>query len=483
MEINSKTYSAPNAALWSVIEKVLTQAVSFFINIVLARILSPYDYGVVGMTAIFVALSNVFVDAGFSNALIRKKNRTEKDYSTAFFCNMVVAIAVYFFLFVFSSYIAGFYNEPYLTGLIRVVGITIILYSICNVQTAILTANLNIKSQTIVNVFSQIPAGIIAIYLAYHGWGIYALAFQQVMAGGIRAFLLFINVRWFPSFAFSVESFRYLWNFGSKLLGATIIGVTFSELSSVLIGKFIGANQLGYYTKATQLNNNFNNLSVGAVQKVALPVLAKHLDDQCRLTQDFRLIMRVLVMFLAPLSAFLCFAAKDIIVLMWTDKWLDSVRLFQLLVIGAMFTPVSLVSLILMQAVNRTGLILKLEFPKKGLFLIILLIGFQFGVIGLCIAQIFTNLLAGIINMWATKKFLKYTYLSQLKDIFVYILIAFFVGLGFSFIIHTDYMFLNIVLFFISISLIYIVILYVIRDFAFLYGLSLMKKAFSKLRL
>ena len=480
MSIPTKTFSASNAAIWSLAERVFTQAISFVISIVLARLLTPYDYGVVGMTAIFITLSNVFVDAGFSNALIRKRDSNEIDYSTAFVCNVSFATIIYIVLFFGSPYIAEFYHEQNLILLIRILSITIFFYSLSNVHTAILTAKLNLKSQTIINFCSQLPSGLFAIFLAYQGFGIYALAFQQVLASLIRTILLFCYVKWIPSLSFSKESFQYFWGFGSKLMGATMIGAFFSELSSVLIGKYIGTNQLGYYTKANQLNNNVNNISVGVVQKLVLPILSKSLDDKKQLTRKFRLIMKMLVMFLAPLSAFLCFSANDIIVWMWTDKWIGSVPLFRLLVIGSVFVPISTVSLILMQAVNRTDMILKIEIPKKAFLLGILLIGFQFGVVGLCVAMIFVNIFAAVINMWVTKKILEYTYFSQFKDIFIYMIIAFSTAFGLSSVLHTNYYLLNILLLFISILTVYMFLLSLIKDDTFLYSFGILKKSICK---
>lgn len=464
---NDKKYSAVSATVWSAMEKVLTQVVSFTINIFLARILSPYEYGVVGMTAIFMSLSNIFVDSGFSNALIRKKERTEEDISTAFYFNIGTAVLIYLLLFISAPFISRFYAEPQLVPLIRIIGITIIFYSIGNVQTAILTANLNMKFQTYVNILSQMPSGIIAIYLAYKGFGIYALALQQIIASFLRVLFLFYFVRWVPRCCFSIQAFKYFWNFGSKLMGATIIGATFSEITSVLIGKFIGTNELGYYTKANQLNTNVNSISVGIVQKIALPLLSRNVDNPELLIQDFRMIMRILVMFVAPLTTFLYIASEDIIVLLWTEKWLPSAEIFKLLVLGAMFAPIAIVSLILMQAVNKTGLILKLEIPKKILFGGILMVGFQFGIRGLCIALVCTNLLAGFINMWATKKIVNYAYGRQIVDIFKYVFLSFTIGLIVSSLCRTEIVYVNLLMYFMLVMIIYFLSLYILKDEAF----------------
>lgn len=460
------------AAIWSILERASTQLVGLCIGIVLARLLTPHDYGIVGMASIFLTLSGIFVDSGFGNALIRKPDKTEDDLSTAFVFNMIVGIVVYSLLFLCAPLIASFFNEPQLMWLIRVIGIMIILNSLCLVQIAILTAKLNIRIQTLINLFSQIPAGIIAILLAYYGAGIYALALQQIIAGIIKVFALWHFADWKLNIGFSKKSFKYLWGFGSKLTGATLIGVFFSESYSLLIGKFIGTNQLGYYSKASHLNSNFNSVGVGVIQKIALPILSQDQNNKVLLAENFREVMRILVLVISPFSVFLFFYSKDIITIIWGIKWIDSAVIFQLLIIGGLFVPISTLSLILLQVVNKTGLILKLEFPKKFLYVIIIFIGFQYGLIGLCYAQIFINILACVINMWFTRSILDYSYFSQMLDVIKYIFLAFVVGLPVFVIFNFNVLLINIITGFLAIMSLYALLLYITRDSVYLKYIS-----------
>lgn len=413
------------AVVWSILERLSTQLVSFSIGIVLARLLTPNEYGIVGLTTIFISLSETFVDSGFANGLIRKINRTEKDLSTAFYFNVVVGLVAYGVLWICSPLIADFFNEPLLIPLVKIVGLTVLLQSLCIVQTAILTSNLNIRLQTIITLCGQIPAGLIAILLASNGWGVYALALQTVIAAAIRTAMLWICARWRPHEKFSKESFKYLFGFGSKLLGANLIGTIFNEIYSVIIGKLFTKADLGLFSKANGLKNNVNSVSSGIVQKVALPVLSKYQDDIPTLSERFREVMRLLIMIIAPLSAYLCFSGHDIIIFLWTDKWEPAVIFFQILVAGAMWNPIGQLSLSLLQVVNRTGLILKLEFPKKASYIVIIAIGVQFGVIGLAVAQFFINFVGNLINLHPTKKILNYSYFHQLYDVIKYMAIAF----------------------------------------------------------
>ncbi|PWJ64030.1 MULTISPECIES: lipopolysaccharide biosynthesis protein [unclassified Fibrobacter] len=463
------------AVIWSLLERLSSQAVSFVIGVVLARLLTPNEYGIVGLTTIFISLSNTFVDAGFANGLIRKIDRTEKDLSTAFYFNIAIGIVAYGILWLCSPIIANFFNEPILIPLVKIIGLSVLLNSLCVVQSAILTANLNIRLQTIINLCGQIPAGLIAILLAYRGWGVYALALQTVLAAFIRTTLLWIFAKWRPHEKFSKESFSYLFGFGSKLLGANLIGTVFNEIYSVLIGKFFTKADLGYFSKANGLSNNFNSVASGIVQKVALPVLSRHQNDKVQLQENFREIMRLLVMIIAPLSAFLCFSGRDIIVFLWTDKWLPAVVLFQIIVAGTMWNPIGQLSLSLLQVANRTGLILKLEFPKKAIYVVIIFIGFQYGVLGIAATQFFINFVAAAINLHPTKKILDYSYVQQMVDVIKYMVIAYPIAWGLSLLINTDIPLLNILLNFLTFLPIYGLVILAIRD-------SVAVKYFAKIK-
>lgn len=458
------SYTGISAAIWSFLEKLSSQAVSFVIGIVLARLLTPYVYGVVGITAIFIAISNVFIDAGFANALIQNQHRTEKDLSTAFYFNVVVGLVCYAILWVATPFISSWFNEPLLIPLLKIVGLNVVFNSLCIVQTALLTAKLNIRLQTLINLSAQIPAGIIAIVLAYRGMGVYALVLQNVISSFIRVVLLWFFAKWIPKEKFCKDSFKKLWEFGSKLLGANLIGTIFSQIYSIIIGKFIGKKELGYFSKANGLCSNVDGVTSGIVQRVALPVLAKYQDDEVLLTEKFREIMRLLVMLIAPLTSFLCFASDDIIVLLWTEKWLYCSLLFKILIVGIMLGPVGQMSLSLMQALGRTGMVLKLELPKKVVYCIYLVIGFQYGVLGLAIAQVFINITGSLINVWATRKLLPYSYLKQLKDITLYILIAFGIGWCISWFAIFASLVANIVLLLVLMFTLYSFVLLAIRD-------------------
>lgn len=452
------------AAIWSFVERLSSQVVSFGIGIILARLLDPYDYGVIGLTAIFIALSNVFIDAGFANALIRNQHRTEKDLSTAFYFNVVIGVLVYSLLWTSTPLIANWFKEPLLIPLLKIVGLNVVLNSLCIVQTAILTAKLNIRLQTIINLSAQIPAGVIAVLMAYRGMGVYSLAMQTVLSSLIKVVLFWIFAKWFPKERFSKGAFLELWNFGSKLLGANLIGTLFNQIYTVIIGKYVGKKELGYFSKANGLCTNVDGVTSGIVQKVALPVLARYQGDEDELTKKFRTIMRLLVMMIAPMTAILCFSSDEIVILLWTEKWLYCSLLFKVLIVGIMFGPLGQMSLSLMQTVGKTSMILKLEMPKKVLYCIYIIIGFQYGVLGLAVAQVLINISGSLVNMWATKKILPYSYWGQIKDIVRYMILAFSIAAVVDKCVHCENLMLVFIVKTIIILLIYMLLLIVSRD-------------------
>ena len=474
-----KTNSAISAALWSLVDKFSTQGVSFVISIILARLLTPTDYGIVGLMSIFLVISNVFIDAGFGNAIIRKTDRTETDLSTAFFFNITISCFIYIILWFLAPYISLFFNEPLLIPLVRIASLNLVLGSLCIVHQALLTVDLRIKEQTYIALISQIPAGIIAIFCAYKGLGVYSLAIQALIASLIKCLTIWYVAKWFPQKKVSKASFRYLMGFGSKLVCANVIGVTFDKIYSVLIGKFIGKAELGFYTKAEALDSQVFSVSNGMVQRIALPILSKCQSDKVLLKNRFREIMRLLVMVNVLIAAFIFVEAKPIILFLWTEKWLQTADILSVLALANIWIPIGSLSLVLLQVVNRTDMVLKLEFPKKVIYICIIWIGFQFGVVGLSIGFVLINMVAAFINMYVTKGILQYSYISQVVDIFKYVMYASFsiiITLIFNY--NLSVLVLDIIIHFLQIAFIYIVILLLVRD---MIALKYLRKIKNKL--
>lgn len=411
-----------SATIWSILDRVWAQIVAFLIGIVLARLLTPEDYGLVGISMIFIAFANVFIEAGFSNALIRKLDRSPTDFSTAFHFNAIMGIVMYALLFFLAPFIADYFEDEQLTLLTRIVSITVVLNSLCIVQNAILTIEFRMKEQAIINIAAQVPAGVLAMYLAYHGLGVYALAVQAILAAAIRTTLFSIRARWLPSLEFNKGSMRYLWGFGSKLIGANLLGTFFNEIYSVLIGKYVGKTDLGYYSKGRSLSTQPDTICNGVVQKVALPLLSQYQENPTTLKAKYRELTQMITCAMTLVSGLLIVCAKPLILIMWGEQWTGTIPVFQLLIVANIVSFVSYLSLVLLQIINHTEYTLKLEFIKKPVFFIIIIFSLRYGLYGLLASLIVNSLLATLVNISAPCKYIGYKYLEQFRDVSKYLI-------------------------------------------------------------
>lgn len=407
--------------VWSLIDNLTTQGFAFLIGVILARLLSPSDFGTVGVVSIFMLLANVFVDCGFGNALIAKKERDDKDLSTALYFNIGIGGFTYLILFAISPFVASFFRMPILTSLLRVLGLCVIFNSLSIVQNSILTAKLQIRTQTIINLCTYIPAGLIGIWAAYKGFGVWTLVIQQVLQALLKSVWLWIVGKWHPILCFSKESFKYLWNFGWKLLGANIIGTGFSELYSFVIGKWLGATDLGYFSNSKMLANKPGTLIQNVIYRVSLPIMVDTKGDLEQTRGMYRKMMQMLCFVSFFLFSILIAVARPMILTIWTDKWEPSILLFQIFCVGFAFAPLSALNFSLLQLMKRTDMTLKLEFIKKPFCLILLIACMYWGLAGIVVSYALYNIVATFINMSVTRSLLNYTYRQQIKDIAVYV--------------------------------------------------------------
>lgn len=412
------------ATIWSVVDNFSTQFLGFIIGIVLARLLSPSDYGTVGVLVIFIGIANVFVDCGFAIGLIRKKERTDEDLATAFYFNVIVGVITYLILFFISPWVAAFFKMPILVVLLRVLALCLIFNSLSIVQNAILTAALKTKVQARVNISTQFIMGCVGIYLAFKGYGVWTLVIQQVGSSILKCVFLWITVKWLPNKKWSKNSFMYLFGFGWKLLGANLIGTFFNQIHSFFIGRALGASELGLYTKANDLSSKPNDTLLNVVNRIALPILSSVNDNITQIKNAYSKMIRLGAFVSFPLFALLILIAKPLIIIMWTDKWLECVNLFQLLCISASFGIISQLGLTIMQLMNRTDLTLKFEFYKKPVTLILLILAMPFGLFYITLSAVVASIYCCLVNMYATKMLITYTYKEQFKDFSPYLLIS-----------------------------------------------------------
>lgn len=402
---------------WSALEAIGRHGISFLIGLVLARLLFPSDYGLIGELAIFLAISQVFIDCGFSNALICKHQNNEEDYSTAFLFNCIIGCISYIILFFAAPYVAEFYDEPILTFLLRIIGLNVIFNSLCVVQNAIFVIELKIKLQTKISVICQLSTGLLAIVAAYKGYGVWALALQSVSSSFLTTVLLWVYAKWRPSFVFSRQSFSYLWGFGSKMLFVGLISNIYKNLYGIIIGKVFDPTRLGLYNKAQNLADLYPKTIYSFTNKVSLPTLAALKSYPDELKEVFRKYLKVIGFVVFPVSGILFVTAHPLITVLWGDRWIDSIVLFQILCVGAIWDPFNLFSLNILQAIGRPDVTLKIELVNKIVGIILILTTLKYGLFVFVCGRAAYNIYEYLVNLNCTRVFIHYKIKEQVKDL------------------------------------------------------------------
>lgn len=414
--------------VWSTLERFSVQGIHFLVMILMARILTPADYGIVGMLAIFIAVSQSLVDSGFSQALIRKQDRSEIDNSTVFYFNIAVGIGMYLILFFSAPLIADFYNEPLLVPITRAIGLSVVFNSLAVVQRALLTVSLDFKTQAKASFIGAIVSGAIGITMAYTGFGVWAIVWQQLSNLAVVTVLLWILSHWKPIWAYSWNSFKELFGFGSKLLASGLLDTVFRNLYLIVIGKFFKASDLGYYTRAHQFTDFASSNITGIFQRVTYPVLCTIQDDDTRLRDVYRRLLKTSAFIIFPLMMGMAGVAKPMIISFLTEKWLFSAILIQILCFSQMWYPVHAINLNLLQVKGRSDLFLKLEIIKKMVTVVILCITIPLGLIAMCIGTIVSSLISLIINTYYTGKLIHLGFFKQMKDLLPTLLLSITTG-------------------------------------------------------
>lgn len=403
--------------LWSSVERFSVQGIQFLVMIIMARLLTPKDYGLVGMVAIFIAVAQSLVDSGFSQALIRKQNRTETDNSTVFYFNIVVGILLYLILFAIAPWIAKFYDSPELTALMRVVCLSVVFNSFVVVQRALLTVNIDFKTQAKASLTAAIVSGVVGIGMAYSGFRYWSIVTQQLVNLGLNTLLLWLFARWRPRWIYSWDSFRELFTFGSKLMASGLLDVVYRNMYLLVIGKVFTASSLGYYTRASQFAEFPSSNLTSIMQRVTYPVLCQIQNDDERLALIYRRFLRVSAFLIFPLLVGLSAVAEPFILLLLKKQWLFASTLLQIICFGMMWYPIHAINLNLLQVKGRSDLFLKLEIIKKIIAVIILCITVPMGLIAMCVGQIFSSIICLIINTHYTGKLIQVGFLRQMQDL------------------------------------------------------------------
>lgn len=423
--LKSRTFKG---TLWSSIERFSVQGIQFVVMIVMARILTPDDYGLVGMLEIFIAISQSLIDSGFSQALIRKLDRSETDNSTVFFFNIGVGAILYLILFLCAPLIADFYDQPILTPLTRAVGIGLIFNSLTVVQRALLTIDLDFKTQAKASLIGVFASGVAGIWMAYSGYGVWAIVAQQLCNLALTTLFLWILSKWKPVWRYSWKSFRELFGFGSKLLISGLIDTAYRKIYPIVIGKMYKAADLGYFTRGQQFSDLISSNITGILQRVTYPVLCSIQDEDTRLRDAYRKILRISGFVMFPLLAGLAAVAKPLVVTLLTEKWLFTATLLVPMCLTGMWYPVHAINLNLLQVKGRSDLFLKLEIIKKAIAIAILCITIPMGIVPMCWGMFVNTFISLIINTHYTGKLIGLGFISQMKDLFPTFLLSIATG-------------------------------------------------------
>ena len=414
---DSLKQKAAKGVLWSTVERFSVQGVQFLIMIVMARLLTPHDYGLIGMLAIFIAVAQSLIDSGFSQALIRKQDRTEADNNTVFYFNIVVSTLLYLILYASAPFVADFYNTPQLCPVMRVVCLSIIFNSLAVVQRALLTIRIDFKTQAKAALTAAVTSGAVGITMAYHGFGVWSLVTQQLLNLGINTGLLWLLSKWRPRLIYSWQSFHELFAFGSKLLASGLLDTIYRNIYPIVIGKLFSASSLGHYTRAHQFSEFPSSNLTGIIQRVTYPVLCEIQNDDARLASIYRRFLKLSAFIIFPLMVGLSSVAKPFVNIVLGPQWSFCGQLLQILCFGMMWYPIHSVNLNLLQVKGRSDLFLKLEIIKKILGISVLCITAPFGLIVMCYGQIFNSLVALAINTYYTGKLINVGFIRQMCDL------------------------------------------------------------------
>ena len=424
--LQQKTFSG---MIWTFAKQFSLEGFAFIQGIILARLLVPKDYGLIAMTTIFFAISSAFIDSGFSLALMRKKDRKEIDYSTVFVTNVVLTFFFAIVLFSCAPLIADFYNEPILKNIVRANAILLVLNSVNAVQGTRLAINLQFKISSFISVVCTIIIGIVTIIFAYLGFGVWSLIYPNFLNPILKYFLFWYYQRWRPKINFSWTIWKEYFSFGSKLLLSSLLNTIFNNLYPLIIGKKYSAIDLGYYSKA----NGYAGLPVktfqGVIGSVTFPVLSSIQDDDTRLQNAYRRLIKLTGYIVFPMLMGLAALAKPFILVLVTEKWATSIPYLVVICFSTMWLPLHILNLNLLQIKGRSDLFLRLEVFKKVVILVVIFITMNFSVMAMCVGNVITSLLCLYINTYYTGKLIHVGFVQQMGDLLPSFSLAISMGL------------------------------------------------------
>ena len=418
---------------WSALERFLTQGIQLAITLYLARLLGPTAFGLVGMLAVFIAIANVFVDSGFTSALIRKTDRTESDLVTAFYYNIAMAGLCYFALYISAPLVSDFYQQAELQTLLRILGLAVLINAFTLIPRVKLNVAMDFKTQAKISVLSVLISGPTAIILAINGYGVWALVAQTLLNASCATFLFNLFVPWLPRGRITKHAFNYLIGYGSKLLLSGLLDVTYNNLYQIIIGKKFHPAVVGQFTQANQLASVPVTTLTGIIQRVTFPLFSQLQDEPDRMANAYRQTLTLSALVIFPLIVALGVIAKPLLTSLLGEQWQDAAALLSVLCLGYMLYPIHSINLNLLQVTGRSDLFLKLEVMKKIIGVTVLLLSIPYGVLAMCLGFTLTSYLALLLNTYYTAKLTHLSQWQQCKDILpIWLAVIFAAAVGYG---------------------------------------------------
>lgn len=419
-----------SSLFWKLIERIGTQGIQFILQIILARLLSPDQFGTIAIVMVFINLANVFIQSGFNMALIQKKDIDNGDFSSVLYVNLIVSSLLYLIIFLFAPIIAEFYRDTILLPVLRILGLTLFFGSVNSIQNAYVARNMLFRKLFYSSLGSIIVSGVIGIVLAFSGVGVWALVFQQLTNQILITMIMWFTVRWRPTRELSKNKIKILFIYGWKLVTSSLLNTLYMELRTLIIGRVYSPSLLGYYNRGQQLPQLICTNIDGAIQSVMLPTLSAYQDNKIKVKNMMRRAVVTSSFLVFPMMIGMASVAEPLIRIILTDKWLPAVPFLQIFCISFMLTPIHTANLQAINAMGRSDIFLRLEIIKKVIGFIILVFSLPFGVYAIAIGQLAGGFISTFINAYPNKKLLDYSYTEQWMDIMPTLIIAVLMGAG-----------------------------------------------------
>lgn len=425
MDLRKKALSG---TFWTFLQTFGTQGITFFVSVILSRLLLPSEFGLIAMLSVFIALGGSFINSGLSQSLIRTVDPDEDDYSTVFFFNLIVSLFIYIIIFLLAPYIATFYDQSQLEVIVKIYSLTFIINAFSTIQITRYSKMLDFKTQMVISIPSLIISSIVGILMAFMGYGVWSLVWSAIVQAFAVTIQFWCKSDWKPILKFSYTKFKYHFHFGMKLMFSGVLDILFTNAYTIIIGKFFAVSQVGFYNRANSLQMLPAATLSSIVANVSFPLFSSIQNDEVRLKTVYKKIMQMVIFLVAPTLIIMGVLAEPLFRFLFTEKWLPAVPYFQILCLNGILYPIHSYNLQILNVKGRSDLFLKLEIFKKIIVIVAIAVSFQFGIYGLLYGSVITSILSFFINTHYSGKFLKYSAWEQTKDLLPILSISTFIG-------------------------------------------------------